>query len=241
MSIITRLFQVKEEEKSRNWIHQCYACQRKIDTGYFYPEDEVAFCASCINSTQCSCCHLPCGKKRWKLSDGRIICQHCHSTALLSPRQLLPMYETTIDFFRKKLKIKLDSHPPLRVVDRRFFKKLDCPETTLGVYYIDGGKEFIYILNGIAEEQSLVVLAHELTHYWQNLNCPSDQREELFEGFAVWTSYKLAEYKNHKRAMLSLRRNSVDPYHIGLRMMWYLEKKKGIRKLIKHAQTKLFI
>lgn len=235
MGFFKRLF-LMEEEKSQRLAYRCYSCNNIVRRGILVDEEDVAFCLRCFNSTACSCCRLPCGSQRRKLSDGRIICQHCHSTALLSHRQLVPMYNTTIRYFGKKLRMNLKQHPPLRTVDTRFLARLGCPPFTFGLYHQGNMGEYIYVLNGIAKEQSLVVLSHELTHFWQKSNCPPDQNLMLSEGFAVWTSYKLAASLNHKRAILSLKRNITEPYHTGLRFMLALEQQKGSRGLIKFVK-----
>ncbi len=126
----------------------------------------------------------------------------------------------------------------MKVVDSRYLAKLRCPPNTWGLYTNIEGVEAIYILNGIAEEQSLITLAHELTHYWQKHNCSSNQSLELTEGFAIWVAYRLAESKNLKRAMLTMRRNIAEPYFSGLRKMWRLENQKGVKGAIKYARTK---
>ena len=72
-----------------------------------FQEDQVAFCERCFHSTPCWCCHLPCGPLHRRLSDERIVCQHCYGTALLSPWQVGTLYESTIRFFQKQMKMRL--------------------------------------------------------------------------------------------------------------------------------------
>jgi len=156
----------------------------------------------------------------------------------MTPRQLAPMYQATLKFFRRQLKMKLKNTPRLKVVDSRYLTRLSCPPNTWGLYTNLEGEETIYILNGIASEQSLIVLAHELTHYWQKLYGPKKQTIELFEGFAVWVAYKLAQHKDLHRAMLTIRRNMVEPYFTGLRKLWALESKKGVKATVRYARTK---
>ena len=218
-------------------LDRCFACHRSTQHGVIFPEDGVGFCYSCFNTTPCSCCSLPCGQEHRRLSDGRVICTECYSTALMTPRQLAPMYDMALKFFRRQLKMKLKNTPRLKVVDSRFLTGLQCPPNTWGLYTDLDGDETIFILNGIAAEQSLIVLAHELTHYWQKFHGPKKQTMELFEGFAVWTAYKLAEQKGLNRAMLTIRRNGVEPYYTGLRKIWALERKKGVKATVRHART----
>ena len=134
--------------------------------------------------------------------------------------------------------MKLKEHPRLKVVATRYLHALGCPPGTWGLYLRKPEEEAIYILNGIPSDQSLITLAHELTHYWQKLHCPPNQSLELIEGFAIWVAYKLASYKNLERAKLGMRRNIAEPYFTGLRKMLFLEQKlgtKGVVKLSKQA------
>ncbi len=225
--------------KTSAWrIDTCFVCHKHLTDAVTFPEDGVSFCKTCFHTVPCSSCFLPCGPKHRKLTDGRIICNVCHSIALITPRQLVPMYELTIKFFKRKLKMKLKEHPGLKVVDTRYLQSLGCPPGTWGLYLRKPGEETIYILNGIPSDQSLITLAHELTHYWQRLNCPPRQSLELVEGFATWVAYKLASHKNLERAKLGMRRNIAEPYYTGLRTMLALEqnlKVKGVVKLAKQA------
>ena len=238
LNALKQLFIPQKTSRRLPRLDRCFACHKPVNKGVVFPEDGVGFCYSCFNTTPCSCCSLPCGPEHRRLSDGRLICPECYSTALMTPRQLAPMYQTTLKFFRHQLKMKLRSTPRLRVVDSRYLSKLSCPPNTWGLYTNIEGEETIYILNGIAAEQSLIVLAHELTHYWQKIYGPKKQTMELFEGFAVWTAYKLAEYKDFHRAMLTIRRNGVEPYFTGLRKLWVLEARKGVRGTVRFARTK---
>ena len=226
--------------KSNSWrLDLCFICNKPLTEAITFPEDGVSFCKSCFRTAPCSSCFLPCGPKHRKLTDGRIICNTCHSIALITPRQLIPMYELTLKFFKRKLKMKLKEHPRLKVVDTRYLQTLGCPTGTWGLYLRTPGEEAIYILNGIPSDQSLITLAHELTHYWQRLNCPPNQSLELIEGFAIWVAYKLASYKNLERAMLGMRRNIAEPYFTGLRKMLFLEQKLGTKGTVKLAKQAL--
>ena len=146
------------------------------------------------------------------------------------------MYEMTKRFFNKKLKLRLKDHPPLKVVDTRYLRSLSCPPNTWGYYQKTEHGETIYILNGIPSDQSLITLAHELTHYWQKKVCPPSQSLELVEGFAEWVAYKLASSQNLERAKLGMRRNTIEPYYTGLREMLHIEEKLGVKGVVKLAR-----
>lgn len=236
LDTLKRLFQ--SDSQPNLWqVHRCFSCNRTIQEGFVFPEDQVSFCPKCFHSTACYSCGLPCGPVHRRLSDDRIICQHCYSTALLTPRQLLPVYESTIKFLQSKLKMKLKGKPRLKVVDTRFMQKeFDCSPYTWGVYTNRGKEETVYIISGIALDKAHTTLAHELTHYWQKQACPPGQSLELMEGFAEWVSFQLAKHKGMRRAMLALRRNEAEPYRSGLQKMFQLESKKGVKGAVQFVQ-----
>lgn len=221
-----------------NWDpYRCYSCRRPFKNGMVFPEDRVSFCLPCFKTTPCFSCGLPCGPVHRRLSDDRMICQPCYSTALLTPRQLLPVYETTAKFLKKQLKLNLKDKPRLKVVDLRFLQKeFGCSAHTWGIYSVRGKEEIIYIISGISLDKAHTTLAHELTHFWQKRNCPSQQSLELSEGFAEWMAYRFAHQKNLERAMLSIRRNMAEPYRTGLQKLFHLEQRKGVSGVIHHAK-----
>jgi len=219
-------------------VNHCFSCLKKIRDGVVFPEDHVSFCNDCFHTTACFCCGLPCGPVHRRLSDDRIVCVHCYKSALLAPRQLAPVYETTLKFFRKKLKMKLKDQPRLKVVDTRFMQKtFNCSPYTWGIYANIEAEETIYIISGIALDKSHTTLAHELTHFWQKRNCPRDQTLELIEGFAEWVAYQLAQDQKLKRAMLGIRRNGEEPYRTGFEKMCRLETRLGVKGVIKYVKT----
>ena len=115
LSTLEKLFQKKSTSNYGWGLNHCFDCSQRTRQGMLFPEDQVAFCERCFHSTTCWCCHLPCGPLHRRLSDERKVCQHCYNTALLSPRQLGPLYEGTIQFFEKKMKMRLKTRPRLKV------------------------------------------------------------------------------------------------------------------------------
>ncbi len=237
-NLVQKWFQGDSEEGQIWRIDQCFACHEPIREGVIFPEDQASFCVRCFYSTPCFCCGLPCGKLHRRLSDDRILCQHCYSSALLTPRQLAPMYEATLKCFRRKLKMSLKDQPRLKVVDSRFMKKnFNCSPYTWGLYVHDGSEETIYVISGIAADKSLTTLAHELTHFWQRRHCPKKQSLEMSEGFAEWVAFQVAKQHHLRRAMLSLRRNEAEPYRTGLKKFLEIESQEGVRGTVKYATT----
>jgi hypothetical protein len=238
LNTLEKLFQKKASANPGWSLSHCFACSQRIRKGMLFQEDQVAFCERCFHSTPCWCCHLPCGPLHRRLSDERIVCQHCYGTALLSPRQLGPLYEGTVRFFQKQMKMRLKTRPRLKVTDQRFLlKEFGIADHTFGLYTDSAEEETIFIITGIAEDRAWITLAHELTHFWQKRNCPNPQDLALLEGFAEWTAYKLAEHHELYRAMLSMRRNVAEPYHTGLHTLLALEQKLGVQGVIQFART----
>ncbi len=238
LGFLRKFFQPDSDNEGIWRLDRCFACHKVLREGMVFPEDQVSFCIKCFHSTLCYCCGLPCGPVHRRLTDDRIICQYCYDTALLTPRQLAPVYETTLRFFRRQLKLKLKEQPRLKVVDSRFMQsELGVSLYTWGVYSDIGSEETIYMLTGIALDKAHATFAHELTHFWQKRHCPPEQTLELIEGFAEWVAFQLAKHQNLRRAMLAIRRNEAEPYRTGLQKMFQLEAKRGIKGAIKYART----
>ena len=237
LNFLTNLFQSNPKESP--WrVNQCFSCGRGISKGMVFLEDRVSFCPQCFNTTSCFSCGLPCGPVHRRLSDDRIVCEPCYKSALITPRQLFPVYEDTIAFMRKKMKMKFKEEPHLKVVDTRFLKThFNCSPYTWGVYVKKEDAEAIYIISGISLDKAHTTLAHELTHYWQKRNCPAKQNLVLVEGFAEWVAFQLAEYKQLRRAKLGIQRNLAEPYFTGFRKMRQMENKRGVHGVVKDVKT----
>jgi len=236
-------FFLPSSNQTINWsLYRCFICNVTIRDGVNFPDDQLSFCMRCFATTPCFSCGLPCGPVHRRLSDDRIICEHCYTHALLTPRQLLPMYEATLHFFQKKMKMKMKDQPRLKVVDSRYMEShFGAGPFTWGVYVDSGPEEVIFILAGVASDKALATLAHELTHFWQKRYCPKGQSLELIEGFAEWVAYQIAKYKQLDRTMLAIRRNQAEPYQTGLQKMFQLEAKKGVKGVVKYVTKKRVI
>jgi len=238
LNLLKTLFPKRPDETSAWGLAQCFACRQPLKQGLVFPEDNIAYCHRCFRSTPCWCCHLPCGPLHRRLTDERIVCQHCYRTALLSPRHLAPLYEGTVRFLRKKLRMRLESRPRLKVTDQRFLlRHFEVGDHAFGLYTDQDLEETIYIITGIAADRAWITLAHELTHFWQRRNGPKLQASVLLEGFAEWVAYKLAEHYQLHRAMLAMRRNAAEPYHTGLHTLLSLEQEIGTQGVIRYACT----
>ena len=81
--------------------------------------------------------------------------------------------------------MRLKTRPRLKVTDQRFLlKEFGIADHTFGLYTDSAEEETIFIITGIAEDRAWIILAHELTHFWQKRNCPNPQHLALLEGFA---------------------------------------------------------
>lgn len=59
----------------------------------------------------------------------------------------------------------------------------------IGLYSLKNWVHRIYVLKDLNSDICSGVTAHELTHAWQEENCP-EQSEALKEGLAIWVEYK---------------------------------------------------
>lgn len=106
----------------------------------------------------------------------------------------------------------------------------------IGLYRHKGGVHEIYIIDGKNNDIVTGVVAHELTHAWQNENCPPGQQRVLSEGLASWIQYKI--YQKIGAYILSQRMlETADPvYGVGFKRMLEWEDKLGERGVIPKAQ-----
>jgi hypothetical protein len=222
----------------------CLACGRTV-TGKYYEFDGVGpYCRDCFRKRPpCDVCGAPLTNEKWQLSDGRITCAHCHSTAIYSPQDAAILYEEMKKIVVQRLGLKLNVPTGLALVDRNqlrevihrqadpnlksnpgvqqedTWRELD-PQRTLGIYARRGMRRAIYIQTGLPRMLFLQVATHEYAHAWHGENCPTLRDPLVHEGFAEWMAYNVMGYFRYTKGQeRMLARNDV--YGQGLR--WALE------------------
>jgi hypothetical protein len=103
-------------------------------------------------------------------------------------------------------------------------------------FYRAYNPESIWIVSGLSEEETIGVLAHELTHAWQSTEAPQQDRK-LTEGFARWAEYKVFTAIGATGQAESLTRSPDPDYGGGLRYLLELERRQGAAAVIQFART----
>jgi hypothetical protein len=139
------------------------------------------------------------------------------SLGLTVPREILLKLRT-----RDELMVENNSHGG-RTLELNGFYQPYNPET-------------IWVVSGLSEEETIAVMAHELTHAWQSTNAPQQDRK-LSEGFARWSEYHVLLAQGHPDLAERLTRDSDPDYGGGLRFLLDLEKRQGTPAVMEYAKT----
>lgn len=234
-------------------VPRCLTCGTPVKGQVMVVDGIGPFCQHCVqNRPSCDICGAPISDQHWKLSDGRLSCDRCHSTAIYTLAEVVEVYKEVMRVVEKCFGLRLNIPTGLLLVDRNQLsqillqqdldEELD-PTTTLGVYVRKGMKRGIYIQSGLPENLIIRVTAHEYAHAWQGENCPLLDDPLLREGFAEWVAYRVLEYYRLDRQLdLMLKRctrkgSSGDLYCQGLRVVLELEKKIGAAGVINHCRN----
>jgi hypothetical protein len=238
----------------------CLACGKPIGElaraseifAPYYEFDGIGpYCETCYHERPpCDLCGAPRTDEHWLLSDGRILCAHCHSTAIYAPAAASALYEEMKALAAKHLSLTLNIPTGLALVDRNQLSqvlrvgeqpasKLPDPgpekETTrefdsrktLGVYARRGMRRGIYIQSGLPRMLFLQVAAHEYAHAWQGENCPVLKDELVHEGFAEWVAYQVIGFYGYSKGQQRML-GREDIYGRGLKWALDIEASLGI-------------
>jgi hypothetical protein len=237
----------------REKVPQCLTCGVHVKGNVMVVDGIGPFCEQCVqNRPSCDICGAPISDQHWQLSDGRLSCVRCHSSAIYTASEVLSVYKEVMRVVEHCFGLRLNIPTGIMLVDRNQLsqillqqeldEELD-PTSTLGVYVRKGMKRGIYIQSGLPVNLVIRVTAHEYAHAWQGENCPLLDDPLLREGFAEWVAYRVLEYyRLETQRQLMLNRcnregSSGDLYCQGLRLVLELEKKIGLAGVIEHCRN----
>lgn len=89
---------------------------------------------------------------------------------------------------------------------------------------------------GLPAATCTALLAHQLTHAWQQENCP-EQSPQLSEGLACWIERRMYLSLGRKDRADAMVRNPDHIHGDGLRLMLHLEERVGTANLLKKVRT----
>ena len=217
----------------------CYFCNsqdgvRQVKFG----RESRYLCHTCRNKPKvCDLCQAK-SESPEILSDGRMICARCKSTAVLEQAQLEQLYDRVKGFLRTE-KLLVADPPPVKLADKdeiqtKFTRSGRAME--VAGFYSPYNPEEIYILSGQSREKCSATMVHEYIHAWQSRNCPSQDRA-VKEGFASWVEYHYLVSVGRRHDAQALTRKSDPDYGASLKVLLEMESKVGKEGVIKFAQT----
>ncbi len=228
------------------YVQVCLACGQVPGRKQYQVDDVGPYCENCMRQRlPCDVCSAPLSDERWLLSDGRISCAHCHSTAIYTPNEAIALYDGMKIVADRLLGINLNIPTGLALVDQNqladiihqqsYAETLD-PRQTLGIYVRKGMRRGIYVQNGLPRLVLLQVAAHEYGHAWQGENCPFLHNLMVCEGFAEWVAYKIIGYYHFNRQQKRMKKRT-DIYGKGLLWALKVEAAQGISGVLSECRT----
>jgi hypothetical protein len=189
---------------------RCGICRLALLGSVTVLGDKHAYHPKCFQAShRCDACSLPCKGKRGgriDIADGRIHCRQCDSTSIRTLSRARSALATAMLDLSRELGIDLRSTPiELKLQDRHSLARLaQVPSpmvkgftearrkdiTVAGRLHRGPWKFKILALHSLPQEAMIGVMAHELFHVWQVLNCP-DQTPQLREGSANYAQWRV--------------------------------------------------
>lgn len=189
----------------------------------------------------CDFCSVPLtGVSFERMNDGRIRCNDCSNTALVTVEEFSDLFKHTFEMMKSFFAIDFKASVSVRVSDADtvakgagsvFRPSTEYASRVLGYAQRKHGKYSIHIENGSPRLAAINTLVHEMTHIWQYLNWDRTQiasvygtgqnRDLVFEGMAMWVSiqylYQIGEtYYATQQEFTAESRDDI--YGVGFRL-----------------------
>jgi hypothetical protein len=227
----------------------CLSCNQNI-IGQSLNFDGIGpYCLDCYkNRPLCDICGAPVTNEQWRLSDGRLICAHCHLSSIFTPTEAAGLFTEMKSILFDLLGLKLNIPTGLALVDQNQLSDVvqqqaqyaisdgkgdivQDSEQTLGLYARRGMRRGIYVLSGLPRTLFLQIAAHEFAHAWQGENCPKLNDALIQEGFAEWVAFKVLGTYGRTDSQNRMR-NRQDIYGQGLRWALKTEESQGKQAVV---------
>lgn len=222
-----------------NKAERCALCGLPIVSSFYtFKYSEGKYCEWCIkNNPACSICSRPIGGEIFMFPDGRRLCKECHSEVIMDIKEIEKIKDEIVLILKKNYNINIQNLPQIEVVSSdklktHFDEKDKAKESPeLGIFWSRGGKEGIYILEGLPKSLLYETLAHEIAHSYQfDLN-PKLTTPKIVEGFAQWIASKILLSKGYYPQLDKLQERD-DIYGQGFREVQYWELKNGFNYVV---------
>ena len=211
----------------------------------------------------CDFCNSPLtGVSYEKMNDGRIRCNNCSGSAIVTVDEFRDLFHRVLDMmecfyslaFKVPISVKVtDAHTIAKGTGCVFRPSEQYADRVLGYAQQIHGRYSLFIENGSPYLAAMDLVVHELTHIWQFINWSDKEiqkhygngrnREMIYEGMAMWAAiqflYQIGEtaYAELQESIVELRN---DIYGEGLRI--YREKYPFVKdsSLIKFTPFSMF-
>lgn len=230
---------------------KCDVCNDPIFGKYQIDIYGRNICSKHLHHEKCSVCEFPQISKR--LNDGRGLCDRCSKSAIYNESLASRLFQKVRQDLVKELGLKIDHDIEFQLIGRDKLNQLDnkASPSMLGKFLrqtktlnipLIGSKTIdeqftIYILYGLPKKLFQSVVAHELTHAWQALNCSQEQSTELKEGTAELVAFLYLQNRNEQIWMDRIENNEENLYRENFKKAFILYEKLGHKDFFKEIRT----
>lgn len=257
-----RVDDVRKYLRVRGWANNSLTLARKRDVLVKTQMDTNT-------ENHCDFCGLPLsGVSYDRLSDGRVRCNDCSSSAISDLKDFSELFYHILylmqDFYNIRYRVPIS----VRMADAKTIAKgagmvfrpsTQVADRVLGYAQRKHGKYSLIVENGSPRLATIDTMVHEMTHIWQYLNwndkqiisiysmnnssCTAIARDIIYEGMAMWSSiqylYQIGEsYYASQQEVMADARQDV--YGVGFRL--YKEQYPLVKdsSLLKHTPFSSF-
>lgn len=97
----------------------CLTCGSPVHGAYLEYDGIGPYCQACVRDRPpCDVCSAPLTDDQWRLSDGRVLCAHCHASAIYTVHDAVSLYEEMKAVVDSLLGFTLNVPTGLALVDR---------------------------------------------------------------------------------------------------------------------------
>lgn len=154
----------------------------------------------------------------------------CQAKVINNLDDLIPLFELAKKYMLEKFNMEVTGHVKVGLASAQRLDELYGGEFVgqeLGFYRFEDGWHDIYIMKDLGRSRCLGTVAHELTHAWQQENCPYNQGLVLKEGLATWVEVKILQADGSYSRSIDVMRGCRGPYWEGLKLLLEIEDKGG--------------
>ena len=223
---------VRKYLRVRGWSNNALTKARKRE-----PLEKQALDFETVN--HCDFCNSPLtGISYEKMNDGRIRCNNCTGSAIVTIEDFKDLFRRVLDMmegfynisFKTPITVKFaDAQTIARGAGCVFRPSTEYAARVLGYAQRKHGKYNLFIENGSPYLAAIDLTVHELTHIWQFVNWNDNEiqrlygnesnREIVYEGMSMWSSiqflYQIGE-TSYAELQESIAEVREDIYGIGL-------------------------